>query len=107
MVNQRHTQATLLAVLRAHQAELRAAGVEAMTLFGSIARGDESATSDVDLAIRPGPTFSSGGFDHFARLDALRECLKAWLGTEVDLIEELAARPRLRAVIAREGVRAF
>jgi hypothetical protein len=99
--------AELLAVLRAHEAELRAQGVETITLFGSLARGDATGASDVDLAIRPGVGFSCGGFDHFGRLEALRERLAALLGCDVDLVEEPAVRPRLRAVIAQEGVRAF
>ena len=99
--------AELLAVLRAHEAELRARGVEALTLFGSIARGDATGASDVDVAVRPGVGFSAGGFDHFGRLDALRDHLSALLGCDVDLVEEPAARARLRQVIERDGVRAF
>ena len=49
----------------------------------------------------------SGGFDHFGRLEDLRERLAALLGCDVDLVEEPAMHPRLREVIAREGVRAF
>jgi predicted nucleotidyltransferase len=51
----------LLAVLRAQEAELRARGVETLTLFGSIARGDATGASDVDLAMRPGVGFSAAG----------------------------------------------
>jgi hypothetical protein len=97
----------LLAILRAHEAELRARGVESLTLFGSIARGEATGASDVDLAVRPGAGFSVGGFDHFGQLDALRDRLSALLGCDVDLVEETAARARLRQVIEREGVRAF
>lgn len=97
----------LLALLQAHQSELQAEGVEAITLFGSVARGDAASGSDVDLAIRAGAGFSAGGFDHFGRLEALRERLAALLHHSVDLVEESALRPRLRDVIHREGVRAF
>lgn len=97
----------LLALLRAHQSELRAGGVEAITLFGSAARGDAAGGSDVDLAIQAGAGFSAGGFDHFGRLEALRERLAALLHRKVDIVEESALRPRLREVIRREGVRAF
>jgi predicted nucleotidyltransferase len=75
----------LRAVLGAHEAEFRARGVETLTLFGSIARGDATGASDVDLAVRPGVGFSAGGFDHFGRLSGL-------LGCDVDLVEETAAR---------------
>ncbi len=101
------SRSDLLALLQAHQSELRAEGVEAITLFGSAARGDAAIGSDVDLAIRAGAGFSAGGFDHFGRLEALRERLAVLLPRNVDLIEKSAARPRPREVIRREGVRAF
>ena len=72
-----------------------------------MARGDATGASDVDLAVRPAGGFSAGGFDHFGRLDALRNRLSALLGCDVDLVEETAARARLRQVIEREGVRGF
>jgi uncharacterized protein len=97
----------LLATLRAHEAELRARGVETLILFGSVARGDATGASDVDLAVRPGVGFSAGGFDHFGRLDALRDRLSILLGCDVDLVEETAARGHLRQMIERDGVRAF
>jgi predicted nucleotidyltransferase len=107
MIGHRRSRSELLEVLRAHEAELRADGVETMTLFGSMARDDAASGSDVDLAVRPGKGFSAGGFDHFGRLDALRDRLSVLLGCDVDLVEETALRPRLRQVIAREGLRAF
>ena len=107
MTNHSRSCTELLAVLRAHEEELRAQGVETITLFGSLARGEATDTSDVDLAIRPSIGFSSGGFDHFGRLEELREMLAALLHCDVDLIEEPAVRPQLRDVIEREGVRAF
>jgi uncharacterized protein len=107
MFDRRPSRTELIAVLRSHEEDLRAWGVETITLFGSRARGDETNSSDVDLAFRPGASFSSGGFDHFGRLEALREHLAELLGCDVDLIEESVVRPRLRRIIAEEGVRAF
>lgn len=107
MIKPQRSGPELLTLLRRHEAELRARGVEALTVFGSRARGGASEGSDVDLAVRPGPTFSTGGFDHFGKLDALRDHLATVLGCTVDLVEEAAVRPRLRRVIEREGMRAF
>ena len=39
----------VLATLRAHESELRAAGILHLRLHGSVARGDATAASDVDL----------------------------------------------------------
>jgi predicted nucleotidyltransferase len=75
MTDHPRSRADMLAVLRAHEAEFRARGVETITLFGSVARDDAAGVSDVDLAVRPGAGFSNGGFDHFGRLVALRERL--------------------------------
>ncbi|MBO0711334.1 MAG: nucleotidyltransferase domain-containing protein [Acetobacteraceae bacterium] len=93
--------------MRSHEADLRTRGVQTITLFGSCARGDASESSDVDLAFRPSPEFSAGGFDHFGRLESLREHLMELLGCDVDLVEEPVVRPRLRRIITEEGVRAF
>ena len=107
MARRSPSRTNLLATLRAHEAELRARGIEAITLFGSVAPGDAGAQSDVDLAIRPGATFSAGEFDYFGQLENLREHLVALLGCEVDLVEESPRDQRLKQVIEREGVRAF
>lgn len=97
----------LLSLLAAHEAELRALGLDALSIFGSAARGDVSEGSDVDVAVRAGAGFSEGGFDHFGKLEALRNSLTALLGWPVDLIEVSAPRPPLRQVMEQEGLRAF
>lgn len=40
----------VIAALKAHEEELRMAGVESVSLFGSVARGEDAA-HDVDLAV--------------------------------------------------------
>jgi predicted nucleotidyltransferase len=107
MVRPKRSGPELVNLLRHHEAELRARGVEGLTIFRSRARGEATAGSDVDLAVRPGPNFSSGGFDHFGKLDALRDRLVAVLGCPVDLVEETAVRSRLRQVVEQEGLPAF
>ena len=42
-------KSAVISKLRAHQSELRAAGITSLSLFGSLARGDAHAQSDVDL----------------------------------------------------------
>jgi predicted nucleotidyltransferase len=41
-----------IACLRAHAAELRAAGIRHLSLFGSVARGDAGPESGIDLGNR-------------------------------------------------------
>lgn len=97
----------IIALLRSHQAELRAHGIEGLTLFGSVARDAAGPDSDIDLAVRLSAAFSSGGLDYFGKLEQARTWLATLLGRDVDLIEEPASRPALRHAIERDGVRAF
>lgn len=96
-----------LAILRAHEAELRAAGVESLSLFGSVARGDATADSDVDVVVRLTPEASEGGFAYFGRLEELSERLREILGSRVDVIAEPIGKDRLRHAIEREATLAF
>ena len=42
-------RSTVIAKLREHEPELKAAGIVRLSLFGPVARGDASSDSDVDL----------------------------------------------------------
>jgi predicted nucleotidyltransferase len=96
-----------LAILRAHETELRALGVERLSLFGSVARGDATAVSDVDVVVRLTPEVSQGGFAYFGRLEDLTERLREILGCPVDVIAEPVGKDRLRRNIEREATLAF
>lgn len=89
----------ILAILRANRNELDRLGVESLRLFGSVARGEASSDSDVDLLVgfRSTPTFS--GFMK------LRIFLEDLLGVKVDLITESGLRDRLRPSIERDAIR--
>jgi uncharacterized protein len=45
----------IIATLRAHEAELRTAGVQSLSLLGSVARGEATEASDVDVLVRLTP----------------------------------------------------
>jgi predicted nucleotidyltransferase len=73
-------------------------GVACVRVFGSVARGDASETSDVDLLIEvqgPTPPWFPGGL--VAELEAL-------LGRRVDVVEAEAIREDLRADVLEEAV---
>ena len=97
------TAERVLATLRAHEAELRAAGIRRLSLFGSVARGDDEAGSDVDLAAELDP---AARID-LARLVGLERRLCEILGRRVDLLSEPVEKPRLRANMERDRRRAF
>ena len=96
-----------IAILRAHEPELRAAGVERLAIFGSAARGEATGDSDLDVVVQLSPEASQGGFASFGRLDDLTRQLEEILGCSVDLIAEPVRKERLRRNIEREATLAF
>lgn len=77
-------------------------GVESIGVFGSIARGDGSSASDVDVLVR----FRAGAaitlFEHSALLCDLEDAL----GCPVDLVEDHERlRPEFRRSIERDVIR--
>jgi hypothetical protein len=97
----------IIAKLRAHETELRAAGVMSLALFGSAARGDQHADSDIDVVVQFDDRAASGGFAYFGRLDALSRRLQAILQRPVDIVTEPVRKERLRRSIEEDRVVAF
>jgi hypothetical protein len=99
-------RADVIAALKAHEQELRAAGVSSVSLFGSVARGEESA-NDIDVAVRLGETFSARGLRYFNRLSDIEGRLTGILGCKVDVIEEPVRKKRFQSEIDRDRDIAF
>jgi predicted nucleotidyltransferase len=93
----------VIATLQAHEAELRQAGIRHLSLFGSVARGDANAGSDVDLAVELDPEARIGLF----ALGALERRLAELVGRKVELLPEPVEKLRLRANLERDRRRAF
>lgn len=89
--------------IRQKEPELRRRGIEHLAVFGSIARGDSRADSDVDIAVDivPGRAFS------LIRMEDTRLLLEDMLGRRVDLGEADHFRPHVRAAFDRERVPVF
>jgi len=80
--------------------ELRAHAVKELWLFGSAAREELNAGSDIDILVdfaAPVTLFE---------LARLRRRLESLLGRSVDLVTRDALKPQLREQILREAVRA-
>jgi hypothetical protein len=93
----------VIATLREHEPELKAAGVVRLSLFGSTVRGDRRPDSDIDLL---------AAFDENRRISLLDVAgieiqLSELLGQPVDLIEEGTLKPRVKKNVDAEAVRAF
>ena len=84
--------------LRAHETELRSAGISHLALFGSVARGSATPDSDVDLLAELDPSARVGLF----RLTALERRLAEILGHGVDLVPAPIEQPRLREGVERD-----
>ncbi len=75
-------------------------GVVRLALFGSTARNEAGAQSDIDILVGfDGPATSSKYFGALFYLEDLFQC-------PVDLVTEKALRPELRPYIEEEKVRA-
>lgn len=86
--------------LSEHKGELDAFGVRSLSLFGSVARGEERPGSDIDILVE----FEQvGGLFEFVRL---KNYLEKTLGQPVDLVTPDALKPQLREKILRESVHA-
>ena len=89
--------------LRAHERELKEAGIVHLSVFGSLARDDAQPDSDVDLL---------AAFDDGRRLSLLdvihlENRIADLLGGQVDLLVEGTLKPHVKENVDREAVRAF
>lgn len=93
----------VIQTLRAHQPELRAAGIVHLRLFGSVARDEASAGSDVDLMadLETSRRFSLVSMAH------LENRLADLLGVKVDLSSTDSMKDAVRQQAVQESVVAF
>lgn len=95
---------TIIARLRDHEGELKAAGIEHLSLHGSYARGTASArVSDVDII---------ADFDRAKKLSLigrvhLENRLTDILGVKADLADRAMLRPEVLEEARRESVLVF
>jgi uncharacterized protein len=83
--------------------DLRAKGISALYLFGSVARGEGGPNSDIDLSfdIAPGARFSL--FDQAQIICDLTDAL----GKKVDLVPRRAIHPYIKPKIEAEQIKVF
>ena len=90
---------TLLGRLKDHSREIRERyGVKELFLFGSAARGEAVASSDVDVLV------DFEGRADFPRFMGLRFYLEDLLCLRVDLVTRKALRPEMRETVQKEAI---
>jgi uncharacterized protein len=87
----------VLKLIEQNQAALRKLGVCRLGLFGSCARGEATAESDLDFVVE----FSHKSFDAYMDLKSFLEDL---FRSRVDLVTVSSIKPRLLPIIQRETV---
>jgi predicted nucleotidyltransferase len=90
----------VITLLKAHEGELRAKGVQGLFLFGSVGRDEDRAGSDVDLF-----------FDHRSGLGlevvGIQERVREIVAGEVDVTTRKSLHPLLRERILASAIRVF
>lgn len=89
--------------LKSFEADLRAKGVCALYLFGSVARGEAEPGSDIDLSFDIAPDAKFSLFDQAQITCDLTEAL----GTKVDFVPRRAIHPYIRDRIEAEQIKVF
>ncbi len=89
--------------LAANEPGLRRRGVRHLLVFGSVARGEDSADSDVDLAVE----IENGHPFSLIRMEELRILLQDALSRPVDIGEIESFRPRVRVAFQRDRIPIF
>lgn len=98
-----HSRDSLIALLRAMESSMRGEGVRHLALFGSRARGDHRADSDIDLVveIEQGRRFSY--FD----LIGLAHRIEDAAGIPANIFLHRSLSPDFRRTVARDAVEVF
>jgi predicted nucleotidyltransferase len=91
----------VLSTLRSESVALREKGIVHAFVFGSIARGDDHALSDVDIAIEAAPFVGSPA------VMEIEEILSARLGLPVQIISKRGLRSPQHSSILREMIEVF
>lgn len=97
------TREEAIARIKPHEAELRAAGITSLALFGSVARGEARADSDVDLMCEIDSNSRMGLLEFIG----VQLQLADFMQNPVDLVERAAMRPRIREAAESDMVAIF
>jgi len=93
----------VIRTLKAHRPELERMGVRHAAVFGSLARGEETPESDVDILIETDPALVRSLFAY----GGIQQSLEEWIGWPVDLAGKERLRRGAAAEAQRDAIHAF
>ncbi len=92
-----------ITTLKSLESILRAQGVCALYVFGSVARGEAGPGSDIDLSFDIAPDAKLSLFDQAQMICDLTKAL----GTKVDLVPRRSIHPYIRSKVEAEHIKVF
>lgn len=98
MVTQPSYRQTVLSRLQNHRDTLHSFGIHSLALFGSVARGEATDTSDLDFLVE------FEGAATFDRYMDLKFFLEDLFGKPVDLVTRKSLKPQIAESILREAI---
>lgn len=101
------TREDVIAVLKAHEAQLRSRGVARAGLFGSLARDEARPDSDIDVLIRFEENAPITLYDYVALKRYVSTVLKRQFKRPVDVIDLDGMRGSARPGAERDALYAF
>lgn len=93
----------VLAKLRDAEPELRARGVARAALFGSVARGDQHADSDIDIMVEIDPGARIGLWEYVGVVTLLEDMFPV----KVDVSNRETLKSHVRPTVERDAIYAF
>jgi hypothetical protein len=94
---------SVLEILRAHESDLRRLGVAHAAVFGSVARGEARAGSDIDVLVELDEKRPIGVFE-YARLKLY---VSGLFNIPIDVVNRRTLKPLLEPGILHDTVHAF
>lgn len=93
----------VLKILRSHKAELQDLGIESLFLFGSVARGEETSNSDIDIAANFHPEMKLD----LLKMVSIKRKIEDLVGRPIDIVRLPAKKPDLQKEIERDQIHIF
>jgi predicted nucleotidyltransferase len=93
----------VIETLRRHELALRQRGVQHAALFGSLARGDATPASDIDIMIEIEPDAPVGVYEYVG----IKEFIGGLFDGPVDVVSRDGLKPYLRPAVTSDAIYAF